>query len=198
MVLISFNSFDSYDVKDGVVVSCDLDTKKVILPPHVHTIGRTAFYETALEEITLNEGLETIEPLAFLGTDIKTLHIPKSVKSIGVGFISGCNVIESITVDENNENYYCSNNCLIDRKTNKVLAVVGNAIVPDGITKIEQLAFYGRIFDVVVEIPDSVTKIAKTEFEFLPKFEFPITIKAKKGSYAIQFAKENEVEYIEV
>jgi hypothetical protein len=185
-------------VENGVVMGCDLDAKSVILPENVNTIGRTAFYETALEEITLNEGLETIEPLAFLGTNIKTLNIPKSVKSIGVGFISGCNKIESITVDENNENYYCSNNCLVDRKTNKVLAVVGDAIIPDGITKIEQLAFYGRNHHITVEIPDSVTKIAKTEFEFLPELEFPITIKAKKGSYAIQFAKENEIEYIDV
>ena len=185
-------------VENGVVIGCNLDAKSVILPENVKTIGRTAFYETALEEITLNEGLETIEPLAFLGTDIKTLNIPKSVKSIGVGFISGCNNIESITVDENNENYYCSNNCLVDRKTNKVLAVVGNAIIPDGITKIEQLAFYGRRNRITVEIPDSVKGIGKTELGFLPEFEFPITIKAKKGSYAIEFAKENEIEYIEV
>ena len=167
-------------VENGVVIGCNLDAKSVILPENVKTIGRTAFYETALEEITLNEGLETIEPLAFLGTDIKTLYIPQSVQSIGVGFISGCNKIESITVDENNENYYCSNNCLIERKTNKVLAVVGDAIVPEGITKIEQLAFYGRIFDVVVEIPESVKGIGITELELLPELEFPITIKAKK------------------
>lgn len=185
-------------VENGVVLGCDLEVKSIILPENVKTIGRTAFYETALEEITLNEGLETIEPLAFLGADIKTLNIPKSVKNIGVGFISGCNNIESITVDENNENYYCSNNCLVDRKTNKVLAVVGNAIVPDGITKIEQLAFYGRRNRITVEIPDSVKGIGITELGFLPELEFPITIKAKKGSYAIEFAKENEIEYIEV
>ena len=183
-------------VENGVVVGCKEGAKSVTLPTGVHTIARTAFYECDVEEIILNEDLKTIEALAFLGTNIKTLYIPEGVEKIGTGVVSGCTLLESIVVNENNKHYYFQNNCLVERNTNKVIAVMGDAIVPNGITEISKLAFYGRTKNIVVEIPESVKEIGIMEVEFLPALEFPITIKAKQGSYAMDFANENEIDCV--
>ena len=185
-------------IENDIVVGCDFGVKSVVLPETTKTIDRAAFYESDLKEISLNDGLTKIEELAFLGTELKSIYIPKSVEYIGAGFVAGCMSLNSIVVNKDNKNYFSANNCLVERKTNKVVAICGNATIPDGVTEISALAFYGRSGNLVVEIPESVTKIEKSQFEFLSSLEFPITIKAKKNSYAIAFAKENEIEFVEM
>ena len=185
-------------IEKGVVFGCDENIKKVVLPQNTTTINESAFYESDLEEIVLNDGLRLIETFAFLGTNIKSLHIPASVEHIGAGFVSGCRELKSITVDENNENFYMSNNCLIEPKTKRVIVVVGDAVIPEGTSEIAALAFYGRDENTAVEIPESVEIIRKVKLNMPTFLEFPIIIKAKKDSFAISFAKQNGIEFQEI
>ncbi|MBP3786823.1 MAG: leucine-rich repeat protein, partial [Prevotella sp.] len=57
---------------------------KLILPPTIKRIGRSAFYECyRLKECQLPEGLEEIEAWALAGADnMKEWHIPASVRKI--------------------------------------------------------------------------------------------------------------------
>ena len=56
------------------------------LSDELKTIGNSAFRDcTSLTDVVLPDGLETIAPLAFCGSGLSNITIPKSVTSIGVG-----------------------------------------------------------------------------------------------------------------
>ena len=55
----------------------------VVLPPTLETIGRFAFDETSLTEVSLPDSLFTIEQGAFRRSDLTELVVPDSVVSIG-------------------------------------------------------------------------------------------------------------------
>ena len=59
--------------------------RKLILPPTIKRLGRSAFYECyRLEDCKLPDGLEVIESWALAGADgMKEWHIPASVRKIG-------------------------------------------------------------------------------------------------------------------
>ena len=58
-------------------------TRRYVIPGSVKSIGQYAFYDNYyLEEVVLNEGLETIGHSAFEYTSIKEIHIPSTVTYI--------------------------------------------------------------------------------------------------------------------
>ena len=58
-------------------------TRRYVIPGSVKSIGQYAFYDNHyLEEVVLNEGLETIGHSAFQYTSIKEIHIPSTVTYI--------------------------------------------------------------------------------------------------------------------
>jgi hypothetical protein len=61
--------------------------------------------------------------------------------------------------------------------------------IPNSVTKINEWAFKGCENPTIINIPDSVTSIGKFAFLDCRK----LTIHAPKGSYAEQYAKENEI-----
>ena len=67
----------------------------------------------------------------------------------------------------------------------------GDVVIPEGVTSIEEGAFSGSS-PASVTIPDSVTSIGRQAFGFLPK----LTIHAPAGSYAEQYAKENNIPFV--
>ncbi len=68
------------------------------IPQNVITINENAFLNSSAE-ITLSNGVTTIEDYAFSGcTGIKTLYLPSSITKIGKGSFSGCSGICEINV----------------------------------------------------------------------------------------------------
>lgn len=58
--------------------------KHVDLPSSLKMIGRCAFYGTGLEDVTIPEGVEVIEEMAFTEcNNLKSITLPKSIKFIG-------------------------------------------------------------------------------------------------------------------
>lgn len=58
--------------------------ERVNFPKQVKSIGRGAFYGSQLKEVTLNEGLETIEEDSFMMClGLESISIPKTVSTIG-------------------------------------------------------------------------------------------------------------------
>ncbi len=182
----------------GRLAFSGVDIKSINLPQNTYEIGLSAFMESTLEQICLNDGLFSIRNMAFVFTNLKSVVIPETTELIGVGVFAGCQKLESLTVEEGNEVYYSENNCLISKEEKTLVACVSDAVIPEGVKTIEAMTFYGMDKDSVVTIPESVRKIRKLLICPPVCIEFPVTFKAPKGSYAIEFAKENGIKYIEM
>ena len=74
------------DLGEGVTIIPDscfercMELKTITLPPQIKEIERGAFWQSGLEVINLNEGLECVHNNAFIGTCIESIKIPKTVR----------------------------------------------------------------------------------------------------------------------
>ena len=133
----------------------------VTVPGTVKVIGVGAFGNcTALTEINLAEGLETIAAKAFENTAVKSIVIPDSVQAIGMGALLGCNSVESITVpfvgayrsDSNNYFGYIFGAPSYVANIEYVPASLKTVILSDNATRVPAYSFYGceNIENVVI------------------------------------------------
>lgn len=133
----------------------------VTIPDTVRVIGVGAFRNcTALTEINLAEGLETIAAKAFENTAVKSIVIPDSVQAIGMGALLGCNSVESITVpfvgayrsDSNNYFGYIFGAPSYVANIEYVPASLKTVILSDNATRVPAYSFYGceNIENVVI------------------------------------------------
>jgi len=179
------NGNKNYVDEDGVLYSSDKETivcypagKKdtgYVIDETCKTIEDLAFScNRYLTNITLPEGLETIEYGAFREcTALKELYLPASVKQISGGsIVGGCTSLESLTVDANNENYISEKNVLFNKEMTTLIAFAANNdgiesyVIPETVTKLDGYAFaYARNLRKIV-IPASVSKIGYGTFLF--------------------------------
>ena len=157
------------EIGDGVFCEFEKITS-VTLPSSVTSIGANAFDAChALTEINLPEGLTYIGDEAFeFCYSLKRIHIPSTVTNIGEDVFWCCDGLEEIAVDEKNEVYHSSGNCLIETATKTLLAVRNNSVIPtDGsVTKIGKTAF-GSIDGLKsFKIPSVITEIGETAFGY--------------------------------
>lgn len=108
-----------------------------------------------------------IDPKAFDSWNkSKSISIPKSVESIGVGAFQYC-ALESIMVEKGNSTYHCCGNCLIETDSKTLVVGCKNSIIAtDGsVVTIDDSAFAGcKLVSLIV--PHSITTIEKGAFEF--------------------------------
>ena len=102
-------------------------------------------------------------------TSITSVTIPDSVTSLGTFKFAFCEKLVRITVDANNQ-HYKSVDGNIYTKDGKTLVqyAIGKTdvqfVIPDGVTNIDSVAFYGCKSLCNIIIPDSVTSIASYAF----------------------------------
>ena len=76
--------------------------REITLPSTVKKIGSFAFsYCAKLEQITLNEGLQSIGNGAFSGSSIGEIVLPSSVTDITEQAFHSCNNLESVKFEGN-------------------------------------------------------------------------------------------------
>ncbi|MCR5061078.1 MAG: leucine-rich repeat domain-containing protein [Saccharofermentans sp.] len=130
--------------------------ENVNIPGNLVSIGASAFQGTAIEEISIPEGVDMIEPSTFEEcSSLEVVSIPDSVTAIGDAAFRGCSGLENVNIPDN----------LVSIGAG---AFQGTAIsifsIPEGIDTIEPSAFAECPNLEAVTIPASVTEIEYAAF----------------------------------
>lgn len=157
--------------------------KNIYLPDSIDLIADGAFEGTDIKRISMEEGVKEIGERAFAGADEMTsITFANSITKIGLEAFSGCSSLRSaslptsLTKIPDNAFEGCS-----DLRS----VTIGSAV-----TSIGDSAFEGCDELDEVTIPPNVTRIGYDAFE-----DF-ITIKGYTGSAAEKYAKENDIDFV--
>ena len=136
---------------------------EVVIPSTVKTIDDSALYAaTAVTSLTLPKGLETIGMMAFGCVSVSSIHIPSSVKSIGMSFMVFAENLKEITLGEGNTNFVLENGMLLSGDKTELLLMPcyhDNYIIPETVTNIKENAASSLQATTLV-IPDGVKTLS--------------------------------------
>ena len=183
-----------------------------IIPNSVTSIGAYVFYYCEnLTSVTIPNSVTNIGDYAFENcTSLTSVTIPNSVTNIGDYAFWGCDSLTSITIPNsiisiganafewtgyyNNESNWTDGvlyigNCLMNADPN---VVPDSYAIKDGTTVIANHAFYDCENLTSVTMPKSVTGIGETAFLHV---NVNFVLNCYYGSYAYQYALENDIKY---
>lgn len=142
----------------------------VVMPNSLTKIGNRAFCEcNSLTNATLPDSVVSIGEEAFsFCVGLRNITIPSSVKEIGNDAFVGCFAAEALTVASANTKYSSLDGVLYDL-THSVLiqfppGKAGDCVIPNGVGRIRDYAFYDCTKLTGVTIPNSVTDIGSNAF----------------------------------
>ena len=195
-------------IENGTFSSC-YKLASVKLPNNVTEIGERAFSDcSSLTEINLPNSVTIIGDYAFFGCyKLTEINIPNSVTVIGERAFYRCTSLAEITISDNveeigkeafvrctnltsinvkaNNKYFSSTDGILFNKdvTTLILYPCGKDIdsyaVPNGVTTIEDGAFYWCDFLSEITFPDSLKKIGANAFAScgkLTRLQFPESV----------------------
>ncbi len=95
---------DGVVVKDGVLVSADTKSSKIVIPTGTKSIGKRAFYQCAsVEEFEIPDTVQSVDDEAFAYcTSIEELTFPTSVSQVGNEVVKGCAKLKRFTIKNPN------------------------------------------------------------------------------------------------
>ena len=150
-----------------------LKLTSIKIPNNVTEIGGYAFSNCSkLTSITMPNNVTEIGWYAFKNCkSLTSIKIPSSVISIGDPAFYGCSSLISINVTADNANYTSVNGVLFDKKKSELICYpTGKTdksyIVPDGVTMINNEAFYNNKFLINITLPDSLVSIGYRAFSY--------------------------------
>lgn len=182
---------------------------KIEFPSALKKIGQSAFENASLlKDIVWNDGIEEIESNAFKGCmSIETMNIPDSVNSMGTYVFSGCASLEKLHLPDSTKQVQRNafENC--EALTDIILGAgiknipsqafrgcssLESIILPYQVEAIEDNAFKNCTKLKKITIPKATTSISDSAFSYPDK----MTIYGVAGSYAEQYAKENDIAFV--
>ena len=166
-------------------------SETLTIPSHYSGVPITSIAPGALErcalvkEIVLSDTLTEMDYLSIQACEnIESIHIGAGMTEFNRGYIMGCAKLQTITVSAENPVLYVEDNCLIGREDHVLYAAAPTERIPDGVTAIAFSAFeYLPITSI--HIPESVVEIDSHAFTgtSLTEIMLPDTLKII-GDYA--------------
>ena len=158
-------------INDYIFYNCGSLTS-VTIPNSVTSIGTYSFYGcSVLASITIPNGVTSIGEYAFNGCKgLTSVNIPNSVTTIESSAFSGCSNLTAVYISDLtawcNISFSAASSNPLNYAKNLYLngILVEKLVIPDGITKINDYAFYGCSSITSVFIPNGVTSIGKYAF----------------------------------
>ena len=146
-------------------------TDTVIIPETVQKIGNYVFMNCEkIKNIKLPSNLKSIGKTCFQGCiSLTGLFIPQSVESIGGGIFGDCDALQSVEIEDENNNFIFKDGILYDVK-NGILVSAVNSLIPEKVivdecTKtIDYSAFADCNNLYEIEIPQGVVNIGEKAF----------------------------------
>ena len=143
---------------------CGLDNAVIPDDESVEIISDYAFNMRVMPEIEIPNGVKEIGYMSFASTNADKIFISKTVEKISPRAFA-LNSNAEIIVDSNNPKYFTKSGCLIERKTNALIATFGeNVVIPDCVKCIDEFAFLFADHKTIT-IPSSVTHIDESAFD---------------------------------
>lgn len=174
---------NGYVVYNGILLSADNAQGDIIIPENINCIGDNAFFCNDnitsvaihskvrrigkssffrcqnLKKVSMEEGIEVIGEQAFAGCyELKNAKIPSTVDELGIQAFEP----SSATQDTNSgtsEGLVISDGVLLSGKDAK-----GDVVIPDGVTKIAERAFFNNQNITSIKIPKTVTEMGWIAF----------------------------------
>jgi len=144
----------------------------ITIPSSVTTIGNESFRDcSSLTNVTISNGVISIGNFAFeYCSNLTSVTIPKSVSSIGSYPFYGCLNLTTINVDAANTAYSSTDDVLYNKGKTALITYpggkTGDFIIPNGVTSIDNGAFYFCTSLTNLTIPNSVNSIGDYAFSF--------------------------------
>ena len=146
-----------FQIENNVLIRCNTDARKVVIPEEVTEIGDYAFYcHFNLVSVTIPKGVKKIGKKAFFGCGLTSIIIPNGVTEIGAYAFEACTSLKSVVIPDS-----------VNRIGNYAFLActsLKSVIIPDSVTEIGDYAFRSctRLTNVV--IPNTVSKIGSFPF----------------------------------
>ena len=183
--------------------------QKVIIPEGIVEIGEFAFLHCkSLTEVTIPESVTSFGRYAFCGCkSLVKLIIPKGIKEIPNETFAHCESLTELCVPEDvkyigNQAFFSC--CMLKSfsipelvtcigvQTFSYCTSLTEIHIPNNVTQILNYAFDGCGNLTRITIPTGVNEIGMGAFRGCPK----LSIHAPAGSYAEQYAKENNIPFV--
>ena len=154
----------------------------------VTKIADNAFLnKTGFNHVIIPQTVTEIGTNAFYGcTTLKQVTLPKSVEVLGQNAFYGCTSLGVLNIEKGTQLTSISKNSFCGCTS------LTSVTIAQGVERIEDYAFNKCPNLVSVIIPPSVTYISPVAFDANEN----LVIKSYNGSYALEYAEENNISYI--
>lgn len=173
------------NITEGVFYNCN-SLESITFPDTVEAIREYAFGNcSTLKEVKLSPKLNYIYSYAFSGcASLEKLHLPDSTKQVQRNAFENCEALTDIILGAGIKN--------IPSQAFRGCSSLESIILPYQVETIGEDAFKNCTKLRKITIPKATTSISDSAFSYPDK----MTIYGVAGSYAEQYAKENDIAFV--
>jgi hypothetical protein len=160
-ILVIPSQYEGYEVsviQAYALLDAKIDT--IVIPNTIKTIERYAFSSSSIKEVIISNqsNLESIDLMAFLGSSVNHLFIPKEAVVYFEHFLTK---LESFEVDPEHMEYQSIDGVVYSKDGTRLIKVAEHDqkvefMIPEGVIEIESRSLLGQQHIKVVHVPDSV------------------------------------------